>query len=683
MKKTFSAFIVFLLVLLLVSCNKKYVDYMDDFKGYDKTIGTKTNDESVDDLVRIYQDETATDVKVLKTKNIDDEFIFGVDISSIIQLEENGAVFYDEEGRERDLFEILVEHGVNYVRIRHWNDPKNEKGDYFGGGNNDLEVNLKIAKRAARVGMKIVLNFHYSDFWADPAKQTIPRAWKDLSEDDLKETLYQYTFDTIKEFEKIGARPHMVQIGNEINSGMLFPMAPTSKGYGRIADYLSYGVKAVKDISPDIKTIIHLAEGASESSLINYFDRLIQNDLEFDVIGLSYYSFWHGSIERFEETLKVLNDRYEQEIAVMEYSYGFTTKDTDNASHIFNEELAELGGYEATMQGQVSYIRDVNNAIASIDKGIGSFYWEPAWLPIKNAGWASSASRKYLEEQGDSLGDGLVSWANQALFSYTGKVLPTLNVFNEMKNSNLTNEEVINYEDKIELTLNIRSEDEKLPKTIRGFTNLDRVTNLKVTWNQEEIDNMLEQGEGTYTINGYIMSGTVKKPVVATIHAFENFIENASFEKGGKVSNDVTDFSKVANWNLTQSVANSVKVESKNPHGGGQSGFNNINVYQVNDYSFELYQEVKLLPGTYELTVYGRSANDKGNGTPNVELFAKGSNEYTKSVVYGGGWSTWTVTTLIFEITEEETITIGIKGKAKGETWAHFDNFALKRSTGG
>lgn len=683
MKKTLVILILLVTGSLLVSCNKKYVDYMEKFKGYEKTIGQKTNNETVEDLAIIYEDETVKDIKVLKTENINEDFIFGVDISSIIQLEENGAIFYDEEGRERDLFEILKENGVNYIRIRHWNNPKNDKGDYFGGGNNDLEVNLKIAKRAARVGMKLVLNFHYSDFWADPAKQTIPREWKSLSEDELKETIYKYTYDTIKQFEKIGARPHMVQIGNEINSGLLFPMAPTSKGYGRIADYLSYGLKAVKDISLDIKTIIHLAEGASEAALINYFDRLIQNDLKFDVIGLSYYSFWHGSIEKFEATLKVLNDRYEQEIAVMEYSYGFTYKPVEHASHIFNSELAEMGGYEATMQGQASYIRDVNNAIASIDKGIGSFYWEPAWLPIKNSGWANAASREYLKAQGDSLGDGLVSWANQALFSYTGKVLPTIKVFNEMKSSTLTDEEVIRYEEKLEITLNIRSEDEKLPNTVRGFTNLDRVTNLKVDWDQEDIDLMFTKGSGTYLIKGYIMSGNKKKLVEATVHAFENYIENASFEKGGKVSSDVTDFSKVSSWNLIQSVANSVKVESKNPYGGGQNGFNNINIYQINDFTFEMYQEINLKPGTYELTVYGRSADDKGNGVPNVDLFVKGKNEYIENVIYGNSWSTWTMTKLVFEITEEESIKVGIKGKAKGETWAHFDNFALKSITGG
>lgn len=679
MNKKFNLLFIIMIIIVLASCNSKYVDYMDNFKGYDETIGTKTNNESVEDLVRIYSDNTISDLKVLKTHDIDDDYIFGVDISSIIQVEENGGVFYDELGRERDVFEILKEKGINYVRIRHWNNPKDKNGKYFGGGNNDLTTNIEIAKRAKRVGMRISLDFHYSDFWADPGKQSIPRAWKDLSENDLKKALYKYTYDTLKSFEKAGVRPHMVQIGNEINNGFLYPVAPASRGFGRIADFITEGINAVHDVSPDIKTVIHLAEGASLQTLTNFFDRMIQNDVSFDIIGVSYYSFWHGTLEQFKETLEVLDKRYEQDIAVMEYSYGFTTLSADNANHIFNEDLASLGGYAATMQGQVSYIRDVNDVVLGLDKGIGSFYWEPAWLPIKGAGWASEPARDYLAEQGDSLSGGLVSWANQALFSFTGKALPSINVFNEMKTSTFTDEEIITYDNEVDVTLNIRSSDESLPKTIRGYTNLDRIADIAVTWNEEDINNMLELGEGNYEINGTIKSGNETLPVTANVVAFENYIENPGFEKGGKVGADVTNFNDVPNWNVIQTIDRSVKIESKNPRGGGQNGFNNINLYSTHDYTFTLYQEVLLTPGNYLLSAWGRSADSNNSGVPNVSLFAEFDEIDTlKTVLYGSGWSDWVLTTLSFTITEESIVKVGIKGNGKAESWAHFDDFSLQ-----
>ncbi len=679
MKKAMTLLILILCSIVLFGCDtsKEYVDYMDTFNGYQDTIGSSTNNESFEDMTVLYDDQSATNIKVLPVE-LKEDYIIGMDISSIIEVEKAGGRFYNDQGLEQDVFEILKTKGVNYVRIRLWNEPYTTTGLGYGGGNNDIETNIKIAKRAARVGMRILLDFHYSDFWADPGKQQIPRAWKDLSEDDLEDAIYQFTFDTIKRFETEGVRPHMVQIGNEINNGFLFPVAPVARGYARISKFLKQGLKAVNDVSEDILTAIHLAEGASEQRITYFFDKMLENNVEFDIIGLSYYSFWHGPMNQFKSTLAALNDRYEQDIVVMEYSYGFTDNVAPNASHIYNSELESAGGYGTSFQGQASYIRDVNEAIASIDKGLGSFYWEPAWLPVAGAGWATAGAASYLELQGDDTSAlGMVSWANQALFTFSGKSSPTLNVFNLMKTSTFDEEEIIDYQAELAIVLNIRGSD-TLPTHITGYTSLDRLTSISVTWNQEEVDAM--DGAGTYVISGSIVSGLQTLPVTITVEAYENYIENSSFEEPGRVTSDVKDFSLVPHWNVTQSISGSIKVESKNPRKADNNGFNNINVYATSAYTFTLYQDILLQPGEYKLTIWSRSNNDNAE-RPSVNLFASIGDTVlgTSIVLYGAGWSDWTQTTLIFTVTSEATVRVGINGSGQALSWAHYDDFALQK----
>lgn len=677
MKKMLVVSLLLIGSLLFTACQKPYVDYMDNFDGYKKTVGTKTNPESIDDLISIYQDPTAANINVLPVEGLDDDFILGVDISMVYEVEKHGGTYYDEDGKERDVFEILKEHGINYVRIRLWNEPYNTEGEPYGGGNNNIDVDIALAKRAARVGMRILLDFHYSDFWADPSKQTIPRAWADMTEDEVEDAFYQFTYDTIKRFEKEGVRPHMVQIGNEINNGFIYPIAPVVRGYSRIAKFISLGIQAVHDVSPDILTAIHLANGASQNSLIYFFDKMIENNVDFDIIGLSYYAYWHGTMTQFEETLEALNDRYTQKIAVMEYSYGFTDLPHENASNIYSSELEALGGYKTSMQGQASYIRDVNNAVASIENGLGTFYWEPAWLPVAGAGWATSGAQSYLALQGDDAGLGTVSWANQALFSYSGKVLPSMNVFNLMKTSTYDEETILSYDDELSILLNLRSND-TLPSSTTGYTSLDRRTQIPITWNQDEIDQMTTPG--TYIIHGTIPSASGTLPVTITVEAFENYIINPSFEDDGRATSDIKDFSLITGWDVIQSVQGTVKVEGKNPRQVDNAGTNNINIYATSAFTFTLYQDTYLTAGNYRLSVWARSNNDNAD-RPSVVLFYGQNQTITSSevITYGPGWSDWVQTILTFTITEDQTYRIGIEGGGDAQAWAHFDDFGLQK----
>ncbi len=673
MKKALCISIMLILSISFISCNGEYKDYMDKFRGYKDTIGDLTNDESLEDLVTIYGDETATDINVLPVE-LDDDFIMGVDISSIIEVEEAGGVFYNDSGQEQDVFEILKAHGVNYVRIRLWYDPYNEDGEAFGGGTNDTETGIAIAKRAARVGMRICLDFHYSDFWADPSKQKMPRAWEDLGKEELKQAIYDYTYETIKAFEEEGVRPHMVQVGNEINNGMVYSKGKLSiYGFDDLAEYISSGINAVKAVSEDIKTVVHLAQGASESSLKYFYNNIIENGVEFDVIGLSYYAYWHGKMDQFQSTLEALDETYEQEIAVMEYAYGYTDYSNEYTSNIYSSDLEDNGGYDTSMQGQASYIRDVNAAVASIESGIGTFYWEPAWLGIDGTGWSSQGAYEYLLAQNDAVGIGTVSWANQALFSFSGKALPSLDVFNLMKTSTFDEEEIISIEDELSVTINLGA-DETLPPTTTAYTSLGRFTQVEITWNQAQLDTMTEAGD--YVITGTVISAGNQIEVTCYVEAFINYILNASFEEGGRVGSDVKDFNDVASWNVTQDVYGAVKVESKNPRTEDNQGVNNLNIWASTAYSFTLYQTVILPAGTYELSVWTRSSDT----VPVVSLFvADGqTNIASQTIIYGSSWSQWVKNTLTFTLTEETTLTVGLTGDCAAASWAHFDDFALK-----
>ncbi len=652
MKKAISMVFLILIGLVLVSCSGS------------------TNDETLEDLASIYNDPTATNVNVLPVENLSDDFIFGVDISSIIEVEAAGGVFYNEDGKEQDIFKILKNHGINYVRIRLWYDPYNEDGEAFGGGTNDTATGIEIAKRAVKAGMQVCLDFHYSDFWADPSKQTMPRAWADYSSSELEQAIYDYTYETIQEFIDAGAGPSMVQVGNEINNGMVFTKGKLSiYGFDDLAKYISAGINAVKDSDESIKTVIHLAQGASESSLKYFYDNIIDQGVEFDVIGLSYYSYWHGPMSQFQSTLEALDEAYDQEICVMEYSYGYTDYSNDYTSNIYSSDLEDEGGYDTSMQGQASYIRDVNAAVASIESGIGTFYWEPAWLGISGTGWAADGAYDYLEAQGDAVGLNKVSWANQALFSFSGKALPSLNVFNLMRTSTFDAEEVISVEDQLDVTINLAT-NESLPETTTAYTSLGRFTEVPITWDQSQVAAMT--GPGNYVIEGTVSSPTGDITVTCNVEAFMNYIVNPGFEVDGKVGSDVKDFNDVTAWNVEQDVYGAVKVESKNP----RNGYNNLNIWSSSAYQFTLYQTVTLPAGTYEYSVWARSSDT----LPVVSMMvSNGSNQIaTQSITFGSSWSEWVENVVTFTLTEETTVTIGLTGNCAAASWAHFDDFALK-----
>ncbi len=365
-------------------------------------------------------------------------YIKGMDISTLQEIERLGGKYYDAEGREDDLLEILKRNDVNYVRLRLWNDPYSEDGKAYGAGTNDLKETIALAKRALACGMGVLLDFHYSDFWADPGKQRKPKAWRGLSLEELKAAVEDFTRESLLAMKEADAFPTMVQVGNEVTNGLLWPEGQ-APNYKNIADFISAGIRGVRSVDEHMPIMIHLDNGGRNDLYRNWFDNYFANEgADFDIIGLSYYPFWHGTLQALEDNMKDVAVRYNKQVIVAEVSMGFSMEDygkyegtTERKGMATRPELVAKIEYPMTKQGQCDFMTDFLERLERVpdNKGRGFFYWEAGWLPVPGSGWANEAALPYIEEKGP----GGNEWANQTLFDYEGHALPALALIRDYK----------------------------------------------------------------------------------------------------------------------------------------------------------------------------------------------------------------------------------------------------------
>lgn len=366
------------------------------------------------------------------------KFVKGMDLSTLLELERCGAKYYDN-GEERDLLAIMKSYDVDTIRIRLWNDPWSETGESYGAGENDLKTSLEIAKRVTAAGFGVLLNFHYSDFWADPGKQIKPKAWADYGVKELEQAVYDYTLESMQTFLDAGVNITMVQVGNELSNGLLWPEGKVPN-YDNIATFVNAGIRAVRKADAAIPVMIHLDNGGNNALYREWFDNFTKRGEDFEIIGLSYYPFWHGSLQMLNDNMNDIAERYSKDLVIAEVSMGYTMEDYKNYEKLSDEErkgyatrpaLVEKIEYPMTKQGQYDFMEDFLNRISHIKggKGKGFFYWEPAWIPVPGSGWATPASLKYMNDPGPCGNE----WANQALFDYDGNALPTLSLIRDFK----------------------------------------------------------------------------------------------------------------------------------------------------------------------------------------------------------------------------------------------------------
>lgn len=244
--------------------------------------------------------------------------ILGADISFLPELESRGTKFSDN-GKPGDAIQIMKDHGFNYIRLRIFNAPANPKGYSPDKGFCDLEHTKQMAKRIKAAGMKFLLDFHYSDTWADPGKQYMPDVWKDLSFQQLAQKVHEYTKHVLLAFKAQGTLPDMVQTGNEINHGILWPDGNVQH-LDSLAILLNAGLSEVKQVNPSIITLIHIALGGQNSESEFFLDNMISRGVSFDAIGQSYYPKWHGTLNDLDTNLRLLQKKYNKPVIVAEYS---------------------------------------------------------------------------------------------------------------------------------------------------------------------------------------------------------------------------------------------------------------------------------------------------------------------------------------------------------------------------
>ena len=361
--------------------------------------------------------------------------IKGMDISTLNEVERCGGQFYRGQTRG-DALEILRDCGANLIRLRIWNDPFAGDGTSYGGGGNDLKTTLDIAARAKALGLDWMATFHYSDFWSDPGKQRVPKAWRDFDAEQLAETVYAFTRDALLEMKRRDLMPVCVCVGNEITNGLLWPLGQVPN-YRNMAAFVSAGIRAVREVSPFTKTMIHLDAGGNNPLYRAWFEGYAAaGGADFDLIGLSYYPFWHGPLRDLADNLNDLARRFGKDMVVVETAMGFTQESyaaceglTERKGPCARPEIAARVPYPMSPEGQTQFLRDLSAVIRQVPGGkcLGFIYWEPAWLPVPGSGWATPPALEYIRESGP----GGNEWANLCLFDYQGHALPALEALGE------------------------------------------------------------------------------------------------------------------------------------------------------------------------------------------------------------------------------------------------------------
>lgn len=392
----------------------------------------------------------------------------GVDVSSVISLENSGVKFYDRNGREQDIFITLKEAGVNTVRVRIWNDPYNSQThENYGGGICDVNVAKQIAERCAGADLKLLVDFHYSDFWADPGKQKAPKAWESYSVSQKADAIYKFTFDTLNTLEKTGVDIAMVQVGNETTTGMCGVMLEdygwSNEGWKDLSALFNAGSRAVRDFSPDTKVVLHFTNPEKADNM-NYLAKMLsQNKVDYDIFATSYYPYWHGTLDNLTKILTDISHTYGKQVMVAETSWVRTLEDSDGFGQTISsaEKMGNYVSYDVSVKGQSDYLSDIFSAVANVPNGmgVGVFYWEPAWLPVGGkdyfankpvwekygSGWGNYAASEY---DSTAISSGGSCIENESLFSNDGIPLDSLYVFQNVhgngKNEENKNNLIIN-----------------------------------------------------------------------------------------------------------------------------------------------------------------------------------------------------------------------------------------------
>lgn len=343
------------------------------------------------------------------------EFIKGADVSSLQAMEDCGAVYYDLDGSKKDALDILKQHGINYIRLRIWNHPTAsfDRGDYC-----NLQNTIPMAKRIHKRGLKLLLDFHYSDTWADWKNQMLPARWRDLQKEELAEEVYQYTRKVLEALYQAGAYPDMVQLGNEIGHGLLWDHG-TLEYPENIVLFLNRGMDAVREADTGesrAKVMLHVESGGEAEQTEQFFTALKEHGLkDYDVIGISYYPYWAGPYEEMLHNVRNIDRKLGKPVVIVETAFPYTDESNDDRANIVTGQLTyETMGIYPSKENQRIVLEKLLRLVRGEPNGYGVFYWEPVWYCLKGVGTLKGLGNE---------------WENQALFDRKGRALEGLKAF--------------------------------------------------------------------------------------------------------------------------------------------------------------------------------------------------------------------------------------------------------------
>lgn len=606
--------------------------------------------------------------------NLAEDFICGMDASAVLVNENSGVKYYNFAGEEQDVFQTLSEAGVNYIRLRVWNDPYDENGNGYGGGNNDVPTAITLGKRATQYGMKVCIDFHYSDFWADPKRQHAPKAWEGMTDEEKCDALYAFTKESLTEMLDAGVDIGMVQIGNEINNGMAGEYFLPS-----VLKLLDAGSRAVREIAGeyerDIQIVVHYTNIEDNGEIDGLVSNLENANIDYDILGLSYYPFWDGTNENMQKVARLIQEKYGKKVVIAETSYCYTSEDGDGSGNSFvgTDDLVE--GYGATVQSQATMIRDICEA-ANEAGVLGVFYWEGTWIPVGEAtadnspiwekygsGWASSYASDY-DPNDAGLYYGGCSWDNQAMFDFDGYPLESLKVFRYIRTGSDAPLR-IDYIPETAVSFGVGSELE-MPEMIDVvYNNRSENKQAAVTWDAAQVAAIDMNKGGDYAITGTLEDGTQVTCQVEII--MKNLVKNPSFEEAD------TSMWKVSYTGEDNPTDYQVKADDAYT---GEIAFHFWS--ENSDMDFSIEQEfTDLEPGTYQLAAYAQGGDMSADSA--MELYAiTDGGEQTQAFMVTT-YADWKNPTIPDIKVTDGTLTIGVRIKCNPKSWGTVDDFTLHK----
>ena len=609
---------------------------------------------------------TSDTLYVEKIENLPEGFFLGADVSSLLAEEASGVVYKNFDGQTEDMLKVLADSGLNCVRVRVWVDPFDKDGHGYGGGNCTAETAGEIGARAAKYGLKLLVDFHYSDFWADPGKQQAPKAWANLDENGKAEKVKAYTAESLQLIRDAGADIAMVQIGNETTKGIC---GETS--VPKMCALYRAGCEAVRAFDPNVLIAVHFTNPeAGNYAKLAYM--LASNQVDYDVFASSYYPYWHGTLENLKAQLSAVATQYKKKVMVAETQWAYTAADGDESPNSIGEELKYDKPYPFTVQGQSREVRDVAAAVASIEGGIGVFYWEAGWIPVPGAdwaarsakweqfgsGWASSYAGEY--DPGDA-GKyyGGSACDNQALFDFEGNPLESLKTFALLRTGRDAPVQADALDSAV-VTVRV-GESFELPKTVPAiFTDGSRAE-TEVLWDEAEV-----KGISTDQVAKYVIHGTGGgQSALCYVNVVEaNYLENYSFED-----------KDLSMWQITPIAAEpqaDFQVKALDAYSGEVS----LHFWNGTAVEFKCEQTVTDLPdGAWRISVRGQGG-DVGDDAL-IQLYAVADGEtYTATMTFDG-WVNWQEAVIEHVPCASGEITVGVYVRCQGGGWGTFDDFLL------